>query len=303
MDKDTFPKLKNLDFEASVHVAITLLLPPTRFSQLTGLCLSTRHFSEPAQLRQLLSNISAACEQLSVLCLNLFAEGDPATARIPFAVLRPLLDCKELKRFELGHDYPLPVQEKELRDMAKAWPKLKTLRLSEDARTAKSDAKGEGVSLSFLRKVAKEMPQLERLGLYLDQGSVPTVDGKVPPEEQFKGLLNLYVGSSWVPGDDIAASGFFIAGLCASCPKIESFRSSWDWKDPPSDEAERKAKWEEVNKVVEMAFKTKAESRTAIEELQKEVETMKKMLDTLRVVPASPVKEKVEVEAEVKAEG
>lgn len=225
----TFTALKVLDIEASSHAASILFEPPNHFSAVTALCLSDCRYFKPSQITLFLTNLATSCPNIVTICLNLFTDGTVASPRVPFDALRPALACLKVTRFEVAHDIPMTLTEQDVHDMAKAWPDLDTLRLSEDARITKSAATGAGVPMSMLPLFAEKLPKLQQLGLYFDMGKVPTYDGTLNTQTRFMHLNELFVGSSWVPGGEVSAVGFYLASFYARRPCIESFRSSWDW--------------------------------------------------------------------------
>lgn len=109
----------------------------------------------------------------------------------------------------------------------------------------------------LLKTFAKECPGLKKLGLYFESSEPPTFDGWLDPADQFKEMTVLYVNSSWVPGEDFAAIGFFLASIFDSCPTIYCGRSQWVKQETPLDDADRAKEWAEVNKVIRMAFRAK----------------------------------------------
>jgi hypothetical protein len=103
-------------------------------------------------------------------------------------------------------------------DMARAWPNLVRLRLSDESVPPI-------MTLASLRAFATHCPELFSIGLTFDATTLPPSSDDQPLVQ--KKLLSLQVFYS--PISSPALVGRFLAGIFPNIEQIQSFDSAWSW--------------------------------------------------------------------------
>lgn len=110
---------------------------------------------------------------------------------ITFETLRPILSCKGMIEFTLGHPMRVQISLDELQSLATSWRHIRELYLNPNPLSLSVD---HSFSLTALSLLAKECPDIVELGLVLDASSldVPSCTEVVT----FPRLKLLHVGNS-----------------------------------------------------------------------------------------------------------
>ncbi|KAG8934937.1 hypothetical protein FRC02_008919 [Tulasnella sp. 418] len=230
-----FNRLEFLRFDASMEQAISLVQSRHRPPMLSKISLSTlSQPTQPEQLRMFLGALSEAYPNLTLLALNLWrpmdGEVDQNNRQLTFNYLRPILTCKKINTFHIGHPLPLNINEEQLGEMIKAWPDLKELSLCEDPYVSSSGDVPTGLPLSVL-PMFTTCRQLELICLYMDTSSIGAyVRGEKPfpnpPLSALPRLERLDLGLSPVRCEEYDAAAFFAELLGEKC-KLVSGPTEW----------------------------------------------------------------------------
>ncbi|KAG8968652.1 hypothetical protein FRC05_001458 [Tulasnella sp. 425] len=266
---DALPKLENFGFNGNPASATQLAQTyPDLFARLNAIHLNAADGINDVEVLEFVGHLGISCLQLTYVSLNLCLS--PIFRRegvnpLPVGVLEGLFPCRGLKMLEIGHPFPLTLNETDVERMATAWPNLTVFNANDEPDLSLPMRGDIGNSLSVLQAFAKHFPMMAELGLFFAQDEVPTFSGDLYPEFEFHRLEGLCVGVSAVPGGKLHDVGFLIASLCKVEPEIRSGVSNWyvGLDRPEWEEHERQ--WEETSKFLEFAMRTKDAGRARIE--------------------------------------
>ena len=216
-----FRSVERVDLELSPLRAIPLITDPYRPRSLSRLRLTTGTLSDHDHLERFLSVVATTLPELKLLSLNLWGPHTPLPTAIPFNSFRPVLACRLIKTFEVGHNHPVQLDEADIGAMAEAWPNLAELTFCEDPVLTGNTS--QGLSLSALPLFAEKFPALKELGLFLDGAPVPPFTA--PPV--FSNLIELNVGTSRLDSRHATANALYISDLCRNPVTIIKGKSAW----------------------------------------------------------------------------
>ncbi|KAG8919998.1 hypothetical protein FRC01_000984 [Tulasnella sp. 417] len=265
LPENTFPRLEDFGFNCDPVSAQTLVQRYSDlFSGLTTMHISNTRDINNEDVSKFLRCLGKKCARLTTLSLNLrlgFEPNREETSPLTFKVLENLFPCRELEMLEIGHPYPLTLNEADVERMGAAWPKLVILNTCNEPHPTIPISGDMGNSLHILSAFAKHLPLIEDLGLVFAEEQVPTFSGDLYPCFEFHTLETLRVGVSTVPGGRFQDVGFLIASLCRVKPTIDSGVSLWFEGIEPAEWSEYGRQWQETSKCLEFAMRTKISGR------------------------------------------
>lgn len=254
-----FRTMERLDFEAPPGRAISLLSNQFRPQSLTRIRLTTGLISDNDQLERFLAVIATTIPNLTLLSLNMWSPHLPIPPALVFSTFRPILQCRKLTYFELGHNHPMQLDEGNILEMAEAWPELKDLTICEDPVIAPDTP--PGLSLSVLPLFAEKFPALRELGLFLDGTPVPPFAS--PPV--FRHLRELNVGTSRLEPKHATSVALYISDICHNAASVVKGKSAWhvsgvwDLEEDDTPYLTSSQAWAEVGKIVKSVHQHRLE--------------------------------------------
>lgn len=208
LESGAFPALKDITYDTnSLYESKRFLSSPNTPKLLTSLCVTSSKLEAPHQLQDFLTCLSSSSPQLEELDIGLtFAITDAPghSTDITVTTLRPLHLLLNLNHFGLATHFPLKMTDDDLETFTSGWTQLKVLWLNETpAHAVQRDVKSE-LSLTALRILAKNCPNLEELSIFLDASAIPE---ETPSTAA--------AGSSKVPSGDFTTLQALALGLNA----------------------------------------------------------------------------------------
>ena len=321
---DAFPALRNLDLEVSFASAQRLLAGPQISRSLNRLYISTIEEEPLKNLRQLLSFVSTEFTELTYLALtylvkpnlaatNIEAVGGgggvvgavenetvrQAQPEIDFDMLRPVLKLKKLTTFLFMYNQPITLTLEDIAAIGDAWrdSPLRHLRLTPDpvpnisgetnglAPAAIAELTKTGNTLETLVELAKALPNIEHLELYLDASKGLPDSLKAPEGVRFQKLHTLDIGTSPLPPSASAPTltgdiAQFLSTLVSHTPLTLAFQPGWSlsWSCVSADFdnvvlASRRRDWAKVGEMHARICKVRKECEEDVLKLRKEVGT------------------------------
>ncbi|KAG8919997.1 hypothetical protein FRC01_000983 [Tulasnella sp. 417] len=265
LPENAFPQLESFGFNCDPASAQTLVQRyPGLFSKLTSVHIGEAGGINDKEVSNFLRCLGEKCAQLASISLNFrlgSGRGNEEVSPLTFKVLEHLFPCEELQVLEIGHPYPITFNETDVERMGAAWPELTVLNICNEPHSTIPISGDMGNSLHILSAFAKYLPLMEDLGLTFAEEQVPRFSGDLYPSFEFHTLDTLRVGVSAVPGGRLQDVGFLIASLCRVKPTIESGVSNWFEGIEPAEWSEYERQWEETNKCLEFAMRTKISGR------------------------------------------
>ncbi|KAG8944664.1 hypothetical protein FRC04_001628 [Tulasnella sp. 424] len=265
LPQDGFPKLKTFDFNANPASANRLVQEYSGlFARLSIIHLNAKDGVNDAEVLEFTRHLGATCPHVTRVLLDLLV--DPTLQRddltpLSVGVLAALFPCRDLKVLEIGHPYPITLNEDDVERMAAAWPKLNTLYVCIDPDLSLPIPGDMGNSLSVLQAFARHHPMIRELGLFFAKDKTLTFSGDLWAEFEFHRLERIDVGTSAVPGGRLQDTGFLIASACKLMPEIDMGTSNWYVGIECPEWEEYQQKWEETVKHMEFAMRTKSAGR------------------------------------------
>ncbi|KIO32394.1 hypothetical protein M407DRAFT_214358 [Tulasnella calospora MUT 4182] len=265
LPKNAFPKLQIFGFNSNPVFAQRLVQNhPALFTKLTDIIIDSSSGVSEEEVSGLAHHLGRECTGLVRIslnfCLGLIPQTEE-TSPLSFRVLESLFPCRKLKMLEIGHPYPLTINEMDVERMAAAWPNMEVFNVGNEPDLSLPIPGDMGNSFSILSTFARHFPEMETLGLFFAKDQSLRFSGDLYPEFEFHRLESLSVGVSAVPGGCSQETGFLIASLCMVLPTIELGVSNWYVGTECSEWAEYRRQWEETDKSLELAMRTKIASR------------------------------------------
>lgn len=260
-----FPKLEVLHCDLKLPEAVQAMRDtPSHFAALQSLKLYICSMDGNSTVRDLTEEIGKSCLSIRNLRLSLSRE-----VQSPPGVnswIHPLLQCHHIEELQISYAYPISLRPAEVETLGKAWPNITKLILS--SCPTRHHESQPGTSLEVLRLFALHCRKLDMLKLYFNPNDVPHFDGRLNPEVQFQSLKTLGVGESEVPGSDINAAAFFLAGICPTGCRIAAYTKE-------GAETEKRAEdWGKVAELARMLWVSKDAFRHALTASQNETVAM-----------------------------
>ncbi|KAG8880765.1 hypothetical protein FRB97_000558 [Tulasnella sp. 331] len=245
-----FRTLERIDLEISPQRAINLLHSDFRPATLTRLRLTYGIGNDADQLERFLSAVASSIPNLTLMSLNLWGPHIPLPPPLVFNTFRPLLACRQITYFELGHNQPLQLEESHVEELAVAWPKLEEFMVCEDPVVTPDGPKG--LSLKLLPLFAQKFPELQVLALYLDG----TPHRPEVPAAAFQHLFELNVGTSKLDAKHAMTVALYLSDLCRLPVTIIKGKSAWhvtgvwDLEEDDSMYISSGSAWSEVGRAI-----------------------------------------------------
>ncbi|CAE6466938.1 unnamed protein product [Rhizoctonia solani] len=252
----SFPKLREFSLDASLaQMRIFVTTPAFNPKTLTYLHITSLEIERPSDVQNFLEVLVDVCHPLETLVLSMLVKWVEITPppRITMEHIRPILKFKHLLDFDVTYNYPFYVTDADLEHIARSWPNLRTLMLSEYPYFCSDDI--ELPTLGSLIPFAEHCPNLVNLGLFVNASlSFPLPSTVIKPFEKLQ-LLNF--GQSYIQENDIVGVAALVSRLCDPSVQIKmghalsaySFSpclaSSTD-ETPDADIATRNGRWDRV---------------------------------------------------------
>lgn len=163
------------------------------------------------------------------ISLNLFFKGDTSGDGILFSALEPLLKCREVEFFGVGHPRSIVLSDDHIVAMGKAWPSLKSLQIFGGSA---SDSKRQ--PLTTLNTLAVHCPHLEDLHLAVRIESHG--ETLVPGPASFERLKHMGFDTSAIAEADITAVAVFLGFILP--PKVSITCGKDVWQHEYTNEAD-----------------------------------------------------------------
>ncbi|KAG8925936.1 hypothetical protein FRC02_009313 [Tulasnella sp. 418] len=222
-----FNRLERVRVEAGLDdLRERLLKDPHRPRSLHALGFNTmRKAVNPEHLKLFLKDLASELPNITELVMDLFHADQSDTDsrwwkdRISFDHLRPLMACKKMAKFCIGHNYPLVITEDDVVELVESWPETYSLALAEDPIINPGMPKGLPISvLSILTR----LPRLDLLDVYLDTKTYHAVElAKLPA---FPSLTEISFGTSRVE-DEVEMATI----LSVMCPNVKVCYGAYTW--------------------------------------------------------------------------
>ncbi|KAH9934608.1 hypothetical protein B0H21DRAFT_813518 [Amylocystis lapponica] len=199
----------------------------------------------------------------------------PLDERPDIVTFRPLLACRQLRKFDFRWEYPLNLTDADMEEFASSLPLLEHLFLNCEPVV---ELEPPPLTIAALLPFAQHCPRLRLLGLYFHAAVQPS--HCVPTSASFAELTELRVGVSSITRVEPVV--LFLSQLCKlGCTLIPGLR----WPDAYGialDRAgildERRSRmtehwvlWTEVAKVLPMVTKARLEERTVTATIQQQL--------------------------------
>ncbi|QRW01483.1 hypothetical protein RhiLY_00480 [Ceratobasidium sp. AG-Ba] len=209
--------------------------------------------------------------------------------RITLDHIRPLFNFKSLLDFDVTYNYPFAITDADLECIARSWPKLRTLMLSEYPYFRSDDI--DLPTLGSLLPFAEHCPDLINLGLFLNVSlPFPTPSAIKQP---FRKLEVLNFGQSYIQDADVIRVAAFISRLCDPSVQIKmghavsvySFSPclAVNAEDTPDTEiATRNDRWEKVVNAVGVLQQARQLELDRIRELERRLAELTAEAESLR---------------------
>ncbi|KAG9006632.1 hypothetical protein FRB94_000558 [Tulasnella sp. JGI-2019a] len=245
-----FRTLERMDLEISPQRAIQLLRSDFRPQTLTRLRLTYSISNDADQLERFLTAVASSIPNLTLMSLNLWCPHIPLPPALVFDTFRPLLACRQITYFELGHNQPLQLEECHIEELAIAWPKLEEFMVCEDPVVTPDGPKG--LPLKLLPLFAQKFPELQVLALYLDG----TPHRPEVPAVSFQHLFELNVGTSKLEGKHAMTVALYLSDLCRLPITVIKGKSAWhvtgvwDLEEDDSMYISSGSAWSEVGRAI-----------------------------------------------------
>ncbi|CAE6476287.1 unnamed protein product [Rhizoctonia solani] len=252
----SFPKLREFSLDASLaQMRIFVTTPAFNPKTLTYLHITSLEIERPNDVQSFLETLVDVCHPLETLVLSMLVKWVEITPppRITMEHIQPILKFRHLLDFDITYNYPLYVTDADLEHIARSWPNLRTLMLSEYPYFCSDDI--ELPSLGGLIPFAEHCPNLINLGLFVN-ASLPFAlpAAAVKP---FKKLQLLNFGQSYIQENDVVGVAALVSRLCDPSVQIKmghavsaySFSpclASSTEETPDADIATRNERWEKV---------------------------------------------------------
>ncbi|QRV72438.1 hypothetical protein RhiJN_00452 [Ceratobasidium sp. AG-Ba] len=292
LETGAFPKLKAFSLDASLAqmqiFASKQFFNPT---VLTYLHITSLEIERPSDLHDFLETLAEACPPLETLVLSMLVKWVELTTppRITLDHIRPLFNFKSLLDFDVTYNYPFAITDADLECIARSWPKLRTLMLSEYPYFRSDDI--DLPTLGSLLPFAEHCPDLINLGLFLNVSlPFPTPSAIKQP---FRKLEVLNFGQSYIQDADVIRVAAFISRLCDPSVQIKmghavsvySFSPclAVNAEDTPDTEiATRNDRWEKVVNAVGVLQQARQLELDRIRELERRLAELTAEAESLR---------------------
>ncbi|CAE6438057.1 unnamed protein product [Rhizoctonia solani] len=252
----SFPRLHEFSLDASLAQMRTFVsIPAFNPQALTYLHITSLEIERPSDIQSFLETLVDVCHPLETLVLSMLVKWVEITPppRITMEHIRPILKFKHLLDFDVTYNYPFYVTDADLEYIARSWPTLRTLMLSEYPYFCSDDI--ELPSLGSLIPFAEHCPNLVNLGLFVNASlPFPLPSTVVKP---FQKLQILNFGQSYIQENDVIGVAALVSRLCDPSVQIKmghavsaySFSpclASNTEETPDADIATRNERWEKV---------------------------------------------------------
>ncbi|KAG8734388.1 hypothetical protein FRC11_002330 [Ceratobasidium sp. 423] len=256
LQQGSFPKLREFSLDASLAQMRTFVSTPAfNPKTLTYLHITSLEIERPSDVQSFLETLVDVCHPLETLVLSMLVKWVEITPppRITMEHIRPILNFKRLLDFDVTYNYPFYVTDADLEHIARSWPTLRTLMLSEYPYFCSDDI--ELPSLGSLIPFAEHCPNLVNLGLFVNASlPFPLPSTIIKPFQKLQ-LLNF--GQSYIQENDVVSVAAFVSRLCDPSVQIKmghaisaySFSpclASNTEETPDADIATRNERWEKV---------------------------------------------------------
>lgn len=265
LSENTFPKLQTFGLNTNPAFAQRLVQKhPALFTRLKEILIDSARGVSDKEVLNLTRQLGRDCVGLSRIslnfCLGLLPETEE-TSPLSFRVLESLFPCRKLKMLEIAHPYPLIINKTDVEKMAGAWSELEILNISNEPDLSLPIPGDMGNSVSILSTLARHFPKIQALGLFFAKDQTLRYSGDLYPDFEFHRLESLCVGISPVPGGCPQEIGFLIASLCMVQPMIDIGATAWYVASDCPEWEEYQRQWEETDKFLELAMRTKIAGR------------------------------------------
>ncbi|KAH7343663.1 hypothetical protein B0J17DRAFT_643357 [Rhizoctonia solani] len=252
----SFPRLHEFSLDASLAQMRTFVsIPAFNPQALTYLHITSLEIERPNDIQSFLETLVDVCHPLETLVLSMLVKWVEITPppRITMEHIRPILKFKKLLDFDVTYNYPFYVTDADLEHIARSWPTVRTLMLSEYPYFCSDDI--ELPSLGSLVPFAEHCPNLVNLGLFVNASlPFPLPSTAIKP---FQKLQILNFGQSYIQENDVIGVAALVSRLCDPSVQIKmghavsaySFSpclASNTEETPDADIATRNDRWEKV---------------------------------------------------------
>ncbi|KAK7448460.1 hypothetical protein VKT23_013722 [Stygiomarasmius scandens] len=258
-DLDIPPQLEDIDFHCASLGATMAFFQSRGFSQLTHLrTICTAAIEEPPLLGQFVTTISQTCRQITNFEFVLYSavskrilesQDSPdlpvLTCReiVSFSNIRGILNCNEMIEFSFRHPYGLDITDFDIKELATAWPKLKSVRLGSNPVQRVDRGLIRNPTMNAFVSFVEHCPLIEEIYLIVDA----TLPLNLPKGSTTASqtLHTIGVGISEI-GDENAVV-MFLSQLCG--PQCKLLRASVDRFEKLRSKSMH-SKWQKVAKLL-----------------------------------------------------
>jgi len=272
--KPVLSTLLTLRIRASAFEDVIALLQNASYPRLAHLNIFFFSSIQPSHfvVASLFSAIAASCSLTTLKNIELVCENDIDRTEGPIGsdAFQPLLRFGQLERLWLALGWTWDMNDVLIRDMARAWPRMKTLQL-DPANWCSPE--GNWITLQGLEPLATHCPELVLFGATIDARTVPPMDPTptltpVSPRRASPSMLrNLYLGDSKI--NDAPQVAAYLSRLF---PKIESIAAyqkhllfgdlaEVELDDEEYERAQGRQRWSEVVALVPLMADVREEER------------------------------------------
>ncbi|KAF5353101.1 hypothetical protein D9758_008702 [Tetrapyrgos nigripes] len=285
-DNDDFDCLNSLRLVVSNYSGTVSFIQSHSLHSLNTLSLETRFAEYSVSVRVLLKALASSCPNLakttliSCYAMNVDALQDAYVDDrvVGFDDMRSILTCRKMSHFHFRHPLPVCLSDKDMEEIAMAWPDLEELELCphplveiypEDAPTVLS-----------VFHLTHHCLKLHNLSLYLDTRLSRTPPLPTSPVTKHADLKLLNVGVSEMEPEDAPGIAKLLGQLCsADCLLVfPPLDETYDWElDEPIESV-----WDVVAKTFPQfskVYKAHGGANLQDEDLQHEVEVITRAMD------------------------
>ncbi|KAF8531489.1 hypothetical protein JB92DRAFT_2825031 [Gautieria morchelliformis] len=289
-----FPALVDLSLEVNIQDAIEFMESSSFPRHLKMFYVRSLRLVPPSDVQRFFTLCSTISHNLTHIYLDLHTntlEVVPESHYISLATFEPVLSCPTITHLTLTFNAPLSITDADVETFASRWPSMVALYLNDEPLWLETP----GLTLAALLSLTEHCPKLEELGLYVD-ATKPPPSLSVPTP--FAQLRILDFGTS--PIEDENTVAIFLSRICPFPSSTPLQVVAGVALDPVLQDAidsekaheieHRSEGWSRVKTYLPMLLTLRAEERSRVSELEKELEDFRSGPQPLQLSPSeSPV--------------
>jgi hypothetical protein len=280
-EMNSFPALEDLSLCSSIEHMKQFLIDGALLPKLSNLYLISQSIEQPSSVQDLFGALATRYPGLKRLAIDIIADVDQAFDKacepLTFETLRPLLALSSLVALDVRHNLPLTLTSDEISTLGTALPALRELGLNCEPLTAECPP----TTLAVLPALARAFPRLETLRLFIDAATPPPC--AEASAARFRCLREVHFGLSPI-SEDVGPAELFLSRIFAEgkggAPTITA-GITWDRELYDADEELVAAmhtfwrRWEDVRRRLPLLVTLRRDEMSTRAALVREVEDLR----------------------------